>query len=96
GSTAKLLATSSGDYYPVLDTSRAVFGAAADYERNLVVFADLGEAGRLALRASAIHGITRGRVRPLPFDAGDQKVAGVLNNSGDLVMVLDIEEMLAS
>jgi len=50
----------------------------------------------LALRANAIHGIMRGRVRPLPFDAGGNSVAGVLNNSGDLVMVLDIEEMLTS
>jgi len=95
-SAAKLLATSNGDYYPVLDTSRAVFGACVDYERDLVVFADLGQAGRLALRANAIHGIMRGRVRPLPFDAGGNSVAGVLNNSGDLVMVLDIEEMLTS
>jgi hypothetical protein len=95
-SAANLLATSNGDYYPVLDTSRAVFGAKADYERNLIVFADLGQAGRIALRASAIHGITRGRVRPLPFETGGQRVAGVLNTGGDLVMVLDIEEILAS
>ncbi|QIQ86708.1 chemotaxis protein CheW [Erythrobacter sp.] len=95
-SAANLLSTSSGDYYPVLDTSLAVFGARADYERNLVVFADLGDAGRVALRANEIHGITRGRVRPLPFDAGGHRVAGVLNTSGDLVMVLDIEEMLSS
>jgi len=93
---ANVLIMGNGDHYRVLDTSMAVFGARADQQSNLVIFADLGEAGRLAVRAEELHGITRGRVKPLPFDNGTRRVAGVLSNGSELVMVLDIEELFSA
>lgn len=95
-SASQALFTANGDFYSLLDTAKSVFGAQADYAQNLVVFADLGETGKLALKVSEIHGICRGRVKPLPFDAGGQRIAGVLNNGGELVMVLNIEGMIGS
>jgi len=82
-SASKALFTASGDYFRVLDTAEAVFGAKAEYKQDLVVFADLGGAGRLALRVNEIHGICRGRVKPLPFGVGGDRLAGVLNNGGN-------------
>jgi len=95
-SAANALFTANGDFYTLYDTAKAVFAAETSYEQNLVVFADLGDTGKLALRVNQIHGICRGRVKPLPFDAGGHRIAGVLNNGGDLVMVLNIEGLLSS
>jgi chemotaxis signal transduction protein len=95
-SAAEALFMPNGDFFSVLDTAKTVFGAQANYSQNLVVFADLGETSKLALKVNEIKGICRGRVKPLPFGAGGNSIAGVLNNDGELVMVLNLEAMLSS
>jgi len=85
------LFTASGELYTVLDTAKAVFGAAAHYPRDLIVFADMGQSRRIALRVNEIHGICRGRVKPLPLGQGEERVAGILSNAGKLVIVLQLE-----
>ncbi|MEE4152775.1 MAG: chemotaxis protein CheW [Erythrobacter sp.] len=95
-SAARVIPGADGSCYSILDLSRAVFGASADYPRNLIVFADLGAAGKPALRVEEVHGISRGRVKPLPMPGGHAGVAGVLNTGTELTLVLDIEGMLGS
>lgn len=90
------LFTATGELYSVLDTARVVFGAEAEYPKDLIIFADMGEARRLALRVNEIHGICRGRVKPLPFGPGENRVAGMLSNAGQLVIVLQLEGFFAS
>ena len=95
-SAANAMSTSNGDLYTVLDTAKIVFGAQADYKRDIIIMADLGETRKLAFRVNEIHGICRGRVKPLPFGVGGRQVAGVLNKAGEMVLVLNIEAMLSS
>lgn len=95
-SAAGVLQSSDGTCYSILDTSHDVFGAQGPYARNLVVFADLGAAGKPALRVDDIHGISRGRVKPLPLDGGQNRLAGILNTGGELTLVLDIEGIMTS
>lgn len=83
--------TSTGDLYSVLDTAQVVFGAKADYSKDLIIFADVGEERRLALRVNEIHGVCRGKVKPLPLGSGNGRIAGILSNAGQLVIVLDLE-----
>jgi hypothetical protein len=89
------LLTATGELYTILDTARTVFGASADYSKDLIVFADLGEGRRLAMRVNEIHGICRGRVKPLPFGPGEDRVAGILSAAGQLVIVLELEGFFA-
>lgn len=89
------LFAATGELYSVLDTAKVVFGAQADYPRDLIIFADMGEGRRLALRVNEIHGICRGRVKPLPFGPGEERVAGILSNAGQLVIVLQLEGFFA-
>lgn len=86
----------NGEYYTVLDTAKAMFDAQANYKRNLVILADLGETRKLAFRVNEIHGICRGQVKPLPFSVGGHQIAGVLNKAGELVLVLNIEALLSA
>lgn len=85
------LLTATGELYSMLDTAKVVFGAEAEYPRDLIIFADMGQSQRLALRVNEIHGICRGRVKPLPFGPGEERVAGILSNAGQLVIVLQLE-----
>lgn len=92
---AESIFTSTGELYSLVDTAKAVFGAQADYEKDLIVFAHLGENKRLALRVNEIHGIFRGRVRPLPLGTGGHRTAGILSAAGQLVIVLELEGFFA-
>lgn len=87
---------SNGDFYNIVDTAKTVFGAKSDYKRNLIVFVDLGETGKLAFIVDEIYGISRGRVKPLPIGAGGHRVSGVLYKSGEIVLVLNIEAIFSS
>jgi chemotaxis signal transduction protein len=87
--------TSTGELYSTVDTAKAIFGAQAHYEKDLIVFANLGESKRLALRVNEIHGISRGRVKPLPLGTAEDRVAGILSVAGQLVIVLELEGFFA-